>query len=304
MQIDAGTSNDVRAAVRPPVKSAVRVMNILEALANSPHGLGFSQLAQELQLPKSSLHELLAVLTGYGYIVFDPADRTYSIGIRLWEHGQAFSRQRDLLHEARPIMEKIVRAINETVQLATLDDIENVYLDKVDCSHPLRLQSDVGGRLPAYATGLGKALLAELPAEEVRHRFKTTTLTAYTPCTLTRLEDLQAELAITAEQGFAIDDQEYTWGLRCVAVPIQERGQHTTTALSASIPAMRARPDQIASALRAIATGSLELSRRLGVVEEDPRLRSLTTASAEVVAARLRHDDAMQEEVRPIRTVR
>lgn len=287
---------------RPPVKSAVRVLDILGALANSPRGLGFSQLAQQLTLPKSSLHGLLAALTDYGYVALDPADRTYSIGIRLWEIGQAFTRQRDLLSEARPIMEKIVAAINETVQLSSLDGVDNVYLDKVDCSHPLRLQSAVGGRLPAYATGLGKALLAELPSDRVRDRLGNTTLTAFTARTLTHLFDLQAELSITAEQGFALDDQEYTWGLRCVAVPIRERDQHATTALSASIPLVRASPEQMATALRAVAAGSLELSRRLGRVDDDPRLLALTTAGAEIVAARLKHDDVMVEEVKPTRT--
>ena len=280
-----------KATARRQVKSAVRVLDILGALASSDQGLGFSHLARRLGLPKSSLHGLLAALTEYGYIAYDPTNRTYSIGLRLWEHGQAFPRQRNLLHEARRVMETIVHRINETVQLAMLDGVENVYLDKVDCSHPLRLQSEVGGRLPAHATGLGKVLLAELPPEEVRARFEGRSLAAFTPRTATSLASLQAELRVIGEQGFAVDDQEYTRGLRCVAVPVREGSGPSNVALSASIPVMRASPEQLAAALRAVATGSLELSRRLGHVDDDPRLLTLTKATATIVAERLRDYD-------------
>lgn len=275
---------------RPPVKSAVRVLDILEALAASPDGVGFSEMGRQLNLPKSSLHSLLATLTDNGYVSFDPEQRTYSLGIRVWEQGQAYTRHRDLLREARRVMEGIVAAVNETIQLATLDGTENVYLAKVDCSHPIRLQSEVGRRLPAHATGLGKVLLAELPEETLLLRLGEQTLASFTPRTVTDRTALLAELAVTRAQGFGVDDQEYTWGLRCVAVPIHERGGGVTTAISASVPVMRASPEQLATALRAVAAGSLEISRRLGARDDDPRVLALTEATAETVALRLKLD--------------
>src|SRR4051794_40381350 len=114
-------------AGRPPTKSAVRVVDILEALAVCADGLGFSDLGRRLGLPKSSLHELLAALTDRGYVTFDEDQRTYALGIRVWELGQAYPYHRDLLREAHRVMESIVAAVNETVQLATLDGTENVY---------------------------------------------------------------------------------------------------------------------------------------------------------------------------------
>jgi DNA-binding IclR family transcriptional regulator len=285
---------------RPPVKSALRVLNILEVLADCPEGVGFSELGRRLNLPKSSLSGLLTTLTDHGYVRFDAGQRIYTLGIRVWEHGQAYARHRDLLHEAQRVMEGIVATINETVQLATLDGIENVYLAKVDCSHPLRLQSEVGRRLPAHATGLGKVLLAELPSEILQARLDGRTLSAVTPRTLTERATLLAELETIREQGFAVDDQEYTWGLRCVAVPIRERGAGATTALSVSVPVMRASPEELALALRAVAAGSMEISRRLGVGEEDPRLRCLTEAPPELVAARLKRANDPREEA-PLR---
>jgi DNA-binding IclR family transcriptional regulator len=273
-----------------PVKSAVRVLEILEALAASPDGVGFSELGRKLSLPKSSLHSLLFTLTDRGYASFDPEQRCYSLGIRVWEQGQAYTRHRDVLREARRVMEGIVATVNETVQLATLDGTENVYLAKVDCSHPVRLQSEVGRRLPAHATGLGKVLLAELPPEALHARLEAQGLASFTPRTVTDHSALLSELDVTRAEGFGVDDQEYTLGLRCVAVPIHERGGCVTTALSASVPVMRASPEELATALRAVAAGSLEISHRLGVRNTDLRLLALTEANDATIAARLKRD--------------
>jgi DNA-binding IclR family transcriptional regulator len=183
-------------------------------------------------------------------------------------------------------MEGIVRAINETVQLATLDGLENVYLAKVDCSHPIRLQSEVGKRLFAHATGLGKVLLAHLPADELHARVDGITLPTFTPHTIADLSALLSTLAAVRDRGFAVDDQEYTPGLRCVAVPIFDLDGRANAALSASIPLMRADAVQLAAALRAVAAGSLEISRRLGRAESDQRLIALTAWHGDVLDIR------------------
>lgn len=279
------------ASERAPVKSAARVLDIVEVLAAAPGGLSFTEIGRRLDLPKSSLHGLLATLSGRGYIGYDAERHVYSLGIRVWEHGQAYLRHQDLLGEAHRAMEAIVREINETVQLAVLDGLENVYLDKVDCSHPVRLQSEVGKRLEAHATGLGKVLLAFLPPDELEARLARSnshTLIRFTPQTITDQAALLRELEIVRRQGFAVDDQEYTPGLICVAVPIREQGGKVATAMSASVPIMRAGPEQLAAALQAVARGSLRLSQRLGVREDDPRLVALTHATPEMVMKRFR----------------
>ncbi len=273
------------------MKSAARVLDIVEVLAAAPGGLSFTEIGRRLDLPKSSLHGLLATLSGRGYIGYDAERHVYSLGIRVWEHGQAFLRHQDLLGEAHRAMEIIVREINETVQLAVLDGLENVYLDKVDCSHPVRLQSEVGKRLEAHATGLGKVLLAFLPPEELEARLDGHTLTRFTPQTVTDQAALLRELEIVRHKGFAVDDQEYTPGLVCVAVPIREQGGKVATAMSASIPIMRASPEQRATALQALARASLRLSHRLGLREDDPRLVALTRVTPEMVMKRFRRQE-------------
>jgi len=265
---------------RTQAKSAVRALDILDMLTRESRGLSFTELLQFLRAPKSSLHELLAVLVERGFVEYDATGRLYTLGIRVWESGQAYMRHHDLVSEARPLMHDIVDAINETVQLATVDGVENVYLAKVDCSHPLRLQSEVGRRLPAHATGLGKALLAYLPPQERERRLQGRALARYTSHTLTDLAGLEADLAATRARGFALDDQEYTPGLRCVAVPIRDQHGRAGTAMSVSIPIMRATIAQCASALSCLATASLEISRRQGCADNDPLLSHLTSRAA------------------------
>ncbi len=264
------------------VKSAERVLDIIEVLSAEPKGLGFTELLSTLQLPKSSLHELLSVLTARGYIDFDPANRCYMLGIRVWESSQAYLRHHNLVREALPVLDSIVRAINETAQLATLDGIENVYLAKVDSSHPLRLQSEVGRRLYAHATGLGKVLLAHLAEEDLAGRLSGRVLPRFTPNTITDEHQLLDELAAIRERGFAVDAQEYTPGLTCVAVPIWYYPGGVVAAISVSIPVTRSDAQLLSSAVELLAEGSLKISRRLGCAKEDPRLISLVAQSAAI----------------------
>lgn len=265
------------------VKSAGRALDIVEALASERTGLGFAELQRSQRIPKSSLHALLGVLTDRGWVEFDAAKRTYALGIRTWETGQAYLANRDLVEIALPAMERIVKDINETVQLAVLDGTENVYLAKVDCSHPVRLQSEVGRRLHAHATGLGKMLLAGIPSDVLAARFDGFELPRVSPRTIRDVRRLFAVLDGVRQRGFAIDDQEYTEGLRCVAVPIIGIDGQAIAALSASVPITRAGPESMAVALRRIARASIEITRQLGGSSPDGRLASLVDWQGDVM---------------------
>jgi DNA-binding IclR family transcriptional regulator len=259
------------------VKSAERVLDIIEALAQHRHGLTFTELQRTLQLPKSSLHELLSVLTHRGYIEYDDGKRSYVLGIRILERGQTYLRHHDFIEESQKVMEHIVAQTNETAQLAILDGIENVYLAKVDSSHPLRLQSEVGGRLYAHATGVGKVLLAGLTPDEFAQRMPAT-LPRFTANTHTDPNTLEAELAEVRKHGFAVDAQEYTPGLACVAVPLYETNR-VVAAMSVSMPITRITLPLLVTSLQLLAEGSLQIVRRRGGTD-DRRLRQLLVPDA------------------------
>jgi DNA-binding IclR family transcriptional regulator len=270
--------------MRTQAKSAARALDLLELVASNQTGLTFSELLAETDIPKSSLFELLTLLTERNHLKLDRITRRYTIAIKAWEVGQAFGQHRHLIDAARPAMDKIVATLNETTQLSILDGLENVYLAKVDCTHPVRLQTDVGKRFPAHATGVGKVLLSALSSVDLGERLRSQSLARLTKNTITSKDDLLDELIETQRRGFAVDYEEGTEGLRCVAVPI--RGNDgVEAAMSASIPVFRADPPKMAAALRVLAEASLEIAQTLGALEDDPALtRVLLMDETEIVS--------------------
>jgi DNA-binding IclR family transcriptional regulator len=215
------------------------VLDLLEYLAAMPRGATFPQLCEDLGLPKSSAHALLGTLTERGWLYLHEPTRRYRIGIRAWQIGRSFGRLDALSELARPHLEALRDELNETVQLAVLDGIENVYVAKVDSDHPLRLVSRVGSRLPAYATGLGKVLLAGLDPADLAERLRGVEMTAFTDRTIASPDELQAALALARERGYAEDEGEYTAGVYCVAVPVGGADGNILAALSCSVPSAR-----------------------------------------------------------------
>ncbi|GGM65940.1 IclR family transcriptional regulator [Micromonospora sonchi] len=241
------------------IKSAERVLRILDLLAGQPDGLAAPEIRSALGLPKSSLHGLLRVLCDRGYVFIDARVRRYRIGIRAWEVGQAYSRIRNVAVLVGPVMRELRDQLNETVQLAVLDGLDNLYLAKVDSEQPLRLVSGVGLRLPAHTTALGKVLLADLPTEELRRRLAGVTLARFNSRTIGDTPRLLRVLAEVRQAGYAEDDGEYTVGLFCVAVPVRDPAGTVVAALSCSMPSARAgvgpeRAPNFLPALRACAT--------------------------------------------------
>ena len=291
------------------VKSAERVLTLLETIGITPAGTTFSQLNANLRIPKSSLHALLEVLTSRDYIELDPDTRRYSLGVRVWETGYAYHRHHGVLKQAQEVLEKVVARVNETVQFAKLVGSENVYLAKVDSTHPLRLQSDVGARLQAHATGIGKVLLAQLDDEEVRRRFVRKDLPVYTANTIPTVSALLDELAIIRQRGFAIDNEEYSLGVFCAAVPVFGTSGPAKNALSVSVPIIRATQKSLSTILAAIAEGSIEISTRVGSQRTDPLLLNLSRpagaaeAVAELVDSR-RYKLVLADEALPLTPVR
>lgn len=250
------------------VKSAARAMEIVELLtARGP--LGFTEICQELSLPRSSAHGLLTTMREHGFLTMDETSRCYGIGLRLWEAGQRYLRDLDVVAAAMPSMKRIRAELGETVQLAVLDGIENVYIGKLEGHHPLQLVSHVGSRLPAYSTGLGKALLAELPDDEVEARFADVPFQRFTDSTLAGVPVLLAELRAARDRGYATDRGEFSPGVFCVAAVL--RGvPGTTVAVSVSIPDIRA---------------SAETRRRaVDVVRQESTALSTATAGVSAVA--------------------
>ena len=249
-----------------PVKSAVRTAELLDYLARNdgPHSL--TELQQQLGYPKSSLHVLLRTLVDLGWLETDTTGTLYRIGIRALLVGTSYIDRDEVVQLSREILDWVAEETTETVHLARLDGFDVVYLATRASTHYLRPFSRVGRRLPAYATSLGKALLATRKDEAIRGLLPDP-LEALTPNTLTDTDALLADLARTRERGYAIDHEENTLGLMCfgVAVPYREPPRD---AISCSVPVARMNPEReqqipriLSEACARIAEGTLRLRR-------------------------------------------
>jgi DNA-binding IclR family transcriptional regulator len=247
-----------------PVKSADRVLTLIELLTEHRDGLTFTQLQELTGWPRSSLYGLLRTMAERHHLEFDPHSQGYRVGVRLWEAGQAFNSGVEIVQVAMPHLREARERLGETVQLAVLDGVENIYIAKVDAKHALKLDSFVGARLPAHATGIGKVLLAGLTDEELDRRLQGIELIRYTATTISDVAALREVLNKIRAQGFATDDQEYTMGVRCYAVPISDVAGQVTAAISVSIPLARVSAGIDEAALSVLTEAAGRISAQLG----------------------------------------
>jgi DNA-binding IclR family transcriptional regulator len=217
------------------VKSADRTLEILEALADSPQRRGLTDLSQELDIPKSSLHGILRTMVARGWVEAGPDGTRFRLGLRALRAGAAYVESDETVSLVASLLDELAQEFGETVHLGRLDGAEIVYLAKRDSIHPLRLFSAIGRRLPAHATALGKALLAQRTQTEV-NRILAEPLRRLTARTITRRADLRSDLAATRTRGYAIDREENSEGIACFAVALP---LSSADAVSISLPISR-----------------------------------------------------------------
>lgn len=249
---------------RDGVKSAQRALSILELLSRSERPLTFAEIGTALGYPRSSLFGLLKTLHDRHWLELAGDQHAYRLGVRTLEAGNAYLRSIDLVQLARPRMEHVCHMLDETVQLAVLEGRYNVYLGKVDGTQHLRLASAVGRRLEAHATALGKMLLAGLTNDELDRLLTGVELERFTPQTITSLPALKNEITRTRDHGYAVDNEEHTRGVRCVAVPIRNHAGRTVAAISVSFPTVRFTEEKDHQARQLLLDASLNISRELG----------------------------------------
>jgi DNA-binding IclR family transcriptional regulator len=229
--LGGGSDEDFR-----PVKSAARVLEVLEALA-AEGPLNLRDLAAHLQVPKSSMHALLRTMQWRGWLETDATGTLYGLGVRSLLAGSAYVDGDAVVRQTGPVLDQLAQQTGETVHLGRLEGSDVVYLAKRESSHPLRLFSSVGRRLPAHSVALGKALLAEMSPDEALDCLPAR-LPAVAPRTITDRGRLLEELAQVRRVGYAIDDEESAADLRCFGVALRQRSG-TRDAISISVPVVR-----------------------------------------------------------------
>lgn len=215
------------------VQSVERIFGLIEVLAAHPTGASLQRLSQETGLAKSTVHRLLASLVGLGYAAQDGETGRYRLTLKMFELSSGIVNSMDIMSVAKLHLERLAQRTGEAVHLVIRDGRDIVYIHKTE-SGPMRMSSRVGLRSPLYCTGVGKAILATLPAAEVGQVWAHSTPQKLTERTITDLPTLQAQLAEARRVGYAVDDEENELGIRCVAVAIPGPGGRADSAFSIS----------------------------------------------------------------------
>jgi IclR family acetate operon transcriptional repressor len=211
-----------------------RAFDLLERMADAGGEVGLSELAGSSGLPLPTIHRLMRTLVATGYVRQQP-NRRYALGPRLIRLGESASRL--LGTWARPQLARLVEETGETANMALLDGDEVVYVAQVPSRHSMRMFTEVGRRVLPHSTGVGKALLAQLPDDEVRALLARTGMPAATEKTITSPGAFLKALAAVRADGYAVDDNEQEMGVRCLAVAVPDAP--TAAAVSISGPAGR-----------------------------------------------------------------
>lgn len=256
------------------VQSVERALNLLEALSQDEEGLRLTDLAARCNLSASTTHRLLTTLQKRHFVEFDRTDGLWHVGRQAFAVGAAFTRHRNFVAVAIPYLKTLRDRTRETANLGIIEDGELVTLAQVESREIMRATSTVGGRSPLYATGMGKAILATYPQDAVPALLPTGNWRQLTQRTITSHAGFMAELTRTRQVGYAIDDEEFLMGLRCVAAPVFDQRGDALFAVSISGLASRVTPERVpaigalvvdtANAITGVLGGTLPASGRTG----------------------------------------
>lgn len=252
-------ANGTRAPGREAVKSASRTIDILEVLAEKQGRLTLSELQRVLDVPKSSLYQLLQTLVARGWVETDERGTAYTIGLRALRVGGALLERDPVVQAVGPLLARVGKQLDETIHLGRLESADIVYLASRESEHHLRVSSRIGRRLPAHATALGKSLLAARPWNEV-DALLPAELTAVTSKTVTDRAALQSELDDTRVRGWAIEREQTTLGLTCFAVAVPTH-HPPINSLSCPIPLSRWTEEHQSEVVHALSACAIELAQ-------------------------------------------
>ncbi len=207
------------------LNSIDKCFQIIELLHENPQSLRLSEIGGMLDLHPSTVHHMLNTLLPRNYISQCPETKKYSLGFRFLEISRRILDNMDIRNIARKYLEELHKESREAVHLAVLKNKKVLYLDKISNPSGLSLSTYIGFVTEPHTTAGGKVLLAGLSPKEVREIYDNKPPKVFGKNSLTDLEELLEELEKIRKQGYAIDDEEYSEGVRCVAAPIRAGGR-------------------------------------------------------------------------------
>lgn len=247
-----------------------RALFLLEFIASTDGKIGVRELAESVNLPKSTTHRILDTLLQTGFVEQDPNTEKYFIGLKAIEIGMSGLRKVDLVETSIPYLKELTLSTSQTAFLAVYNEGEIVYLYKSEGTSSVITNANLGTRSPVHCTGLGKAILAYFPLEEVEKIISEKGLKKYTHTTITDSQEFLQELSNIRHTGVAFNNEEHDDGLSSIAAPIFNLTGNVVASISVAGLTNRISEDQRNIAMLIKEKGSL-ISKRLGFV---PVMRS------------------------------
>lgn len=239
----------------PNLKNACR---ILDCLGQCREAMSNAELANQLDIPRSTVLRILCTLESQRFV--RRIGKRYLLGMALIPLGTAAGGQHSLLEECQPLLASITQDSEETSHLVTRVNDKALILQVCASPHPMSAHSRKGTFADLHCSASGKVLLAYLPEAEREACLERIALHARTPHTLTRASDLKKELQEVRRQGYAIDEQEYHLGVRCMATPVFSKDGSVCHAIGITASIYRFTEDRIPTMLNLLQNASRELS--------------------------------------------
>lgn len=245
------------------VQALDRGLKILAIVAEGD-ALSLSEVAARSGIAASTAYRMLTTLSHHGMVEFDSDDQLWSVGVETYRMGSAFLRRRKLVDRARAVMQELMEATGETANLGVAEDDCVVFVSQVETHQAIRAFFRPGTRSPFHASGIGKAILAHLPAERVDAIVRRTGLEAYTEKTLANPLALSRALADIRVRGWSVDDEERNAGMRCVAAAIFNEFGEPVAGISVSGPTVRVTPERAAAIGPLVMRAAADVTQAVG----------------------------------------
>jgi DNA-binding IclR family transcriptional regulator len=253
----------------PSVPALDRALIMLDLLAASGSGLSLSTLARRLALPKSSTHCLLLTLERHGYLHRNQETRRYMLGRKLFGLANLALSGLQLREQTAPFLRALMTRTHLTVHMAILEHNEAVLIEKVEPPGLLRLATWLGKRMEVHCTGVGKALIAYVPDEELVLLFRKHGLPRHNENTIVSLRRLRENLTEIRRVGYALDDEEDELGHRCVGCPVFDHTGRVSVAISVSGTTVQIPDENVPALATEVMKAAAAVSRSLGFPADD-----------------------------------
>jgi IclR family acetate operon transcriptional repressor len=245
------------------IQALDRALDVLDVLAASD-GLTLSEIAGRLDQSVATMHRVLATLERRALVEISAERQEWHVGAEAYRLGSAFLRRNNVVERSRPTMWMLMQETGETSNLGVEKDAHVLFVSQVETHETIRAFFPPGTLSPLHASGIGKALLSTFEEPRIERLFRGRTLERFTDKTVCALPHLRDEIAAARERGYAIDDEERTTGMRCVAAPILNVHGEAVAGISVSGPTHRLSDARVREIGDLVKDSAAAVSRLLG----------------------------------------